>query len=470
MSAETALLCEERRALRKRMINSPTDRSLQDQYKIKNGECKAVVKREKRNALENEIKEIEDDFRNNRSHNLFKKVKSLGKKPKKKHMVLKDSNNVRTTQTNEVLKLWENHFKAHLNTRHPYQENAMESIPEAPLIDQDELHITVDDIRKAIGTLKNKRAPGSDRITAEVLKAGGNSIVNMLDHVFQKILTEENTPLEFSKMLVTPVYKKGDTCKPENYRAIALLSIPGKVLNKILLNKIREKTEGFTSESQFGFRPKRGIVDAIFIARQIIQKAKKRGVKIHINFVDFKSAFDTIWREALWKMLKAIGVNKKIVNIIERMYDKTICSVVVEGYSTEWFEVMIGVRQGCLLSPTLFNVFLDFVMKEINCLSKDITFDDNLNVDLKYADDTTLISAIYELLQLSTSQLEAACKKFGMKVNADKSKIMSDNIRDISIDSVNLEKVDSFVLLGSLVPSTSEDVRRRIALAGQERI
>ena len=90
---------------------------------------------------------------------------------------------------------------------------------------------------------------------------------------------------------------------------------------------------------------------------------------------------------------------------------------------------------------------------------------DDLNVDLKYADDTTLISVIYELLQLSTSQLEAACRKFGMKVNADKSKIMSEDIRNISIDGVNLEKVDSFVLLGSQVPSTSKDVRRRIALA-----
>ena len=65
------------------------------------------------------------------------------------------------------------------------------------------------------------------------------------------IITTEDTPSQFSKMLVTPVYKKGDIGKQENYRAIALLSIPGKVLNKILLNKFREKTEPFTSESQF---------------------------------------------------------------------------------------------------------------------------------------------------------------------------------------------------------------------------
>ena len=109
------------------------------------------------------------------------------------------------------------------------------------------------------------------------------------------IITTEDTPSQFTKILVTPVCKKGDIGKPEDYRAIGLLSIPGKVLNKILLNKIREKTEPFTSDSQLGFRPKRGTVDAIFIARQIMEKAREKGIKLHFNFIDFKSAFDTIW-------------------------------------------------------------------------------------------------------------------------------------------------------------------------------
>ena len=186
-------------------------------------------------ALEGEIRELEEDYKANRSHNLFKKVKELGKKPKDKHMVLKDNNGKRTTETSEIMKSWEKHFKTHLNTRHPFQENALNSIPETPSNTEEPITITTDEIEKAIGTLKNRKAPGSDRKTAEVLKAGGNTMVKMLDHIFQMIITTEDTPLQFSNMLVTPVYKKGDIGKPENYR------IPGKVLNKILLNKIREK-------------------------------------------------------------------------------------------------------------------------------------------------------------------------------------------------------------------------------------
>ena len=108
---------------------------------------------------------------------------------------------------------------------------------------------------------------------------------------------------------------------PENYRAIALLSIPGKVFNKINLEQIWEKTETFSIDSEFRFQPSRGTEDAIFVVRQIMEKAKERGVKLNFHFMDFKSAFDTVWREALWKMMKSIGIPPKIVNIIEKMYD-----------------------------------------------------------------------------------------------------------------------------------------------------
>ena len=65
----------------------------------------------------------------------------------------------------------------------------------------------------------------------------------------------------------------------------------------------------------------------------------------------FQSTFDTIWRKALWKMMISIGINKEIASIVEKMYDKTTCAVVVDGPLTEWFSVSVGVWQGCLLSP-----------------------------------------------------------------------------------------------------------------------
>ena len=192
--------------------------------------------------------------------------------------------------------------------------------------------------------MKSNKAPGSDLITTGVLKTGGEPIINMLHLIFLKAVNEENTTLYFSKMLVNLMF---------------LRSIPGKVFNMVLVNKIREKTEVYTSERPYGFRPNRGTVGAIFIVRQLMKKPKEKGINCHYHFVDFRSTFDTIWRKALWKMMRSIGINKKIVRIVEKMYDKTICAVVVDDLLTEWISVSVGVRQGCLLSPTLFTLFLD---------------------------------------------------------------------------------------------------------------
>ena len=205
--------------------------------------------------------------------------------------------------------------------------------------------------------------------------------------------------------------------------------------------------------------------DAIFIVRQIQEKAKERGVNVHFNFVDFKSAFDTVWREALWKMLMAVGVPLRIVNTVKKMYEDTQCAVVVNGKLTEWFQVTIGVRQGCLLSPTLFNLFLDFLMKELKCLQDEITLNEDLCCDIRYANDTILISATFELLQLSTSQLENACRKYGLKINGDKCKILSQDGKDVTIDSTVVEKVAQFNFLGSTIPGTTTDVEKRLAMA-----
>ena len=127
---------------------------------------------------------------------------------------------------------------------------------------------------------------------------------------------------------------------------------------------MKQKSEEFTKENRYGLHPNRGTVDAIFIVHQIIEKAKERKVNLRFNFIDLKSAFDTIWRKALWKMLAHIGINKKIIKILETLYENSKCAVTIDGKLTEWFSVLVGVRQGCLLSPTLFNIFLEFVIND----------------------------------------------------------------------------------------------------------
>jgi len=77
-----------------------------------------------------------------------------------------------------------------------------------------------------------------------------------------------------------------------------------------------------------------------------MQKAREKKIDLHLNFVDFKSAFDTVWRKVLWKMLRSIGIGSKTVNIIKHLYDESECAVLINGHIiiTQWFKVTIGVQ------------------------------------------------------------------------------------------------------------------------------
>ena len=147
------------------------------------------------------------------------------------------------------------------------------------------------------------------------------------------------------------------------------------------------------------------------------------------------------------------------------MYEKTECAVIINNNLTEWFRVMIGVRQGFLLSPTLFNIFLKFVMAELKSLRDELHLDEQLLTDCRYGDDTTLIATISEKLKLSAHELEKACSKWGMKINVRKCKVISPETDNVTIKGNDIEKVESFTYLGSVVPGTESDVKRRIALA-----
>ena len=122
-------------------------------------------------------------------------------------------------------------------------------------------------------------------------------------------------------------------------------------------------------------------------------------------------------------------------------------------------------RHGCLLSPSLFNLFLEFVMKGLRNLDNGIQMGEMSINNIRYADDTTLVDLVFDKLQISTNELEKACSKWGMKINPTKCKIMTADNRDITINGSPVDKVDDFVFLGSNVPSVEADVKRHTRLA-----
>jgi len=145
---------------------------------------------------------------------------------------------------------------------------------------------------------------------------------------------------------------------------------------------------------------------------------------LHLNFIDFEKAFDSVHRATLWKLLKLYGISHKIIRMIQALYRDLTCSVLHEGNLTPWFAVETGVKQGCMLSPLLFLIALDCVLKETTSNQRTgirwkLT---SVSEDLDYADDLCLLSSSGAHLSEKTGRLSNNARKVGLKINSEKTK------------------------------------------------
>nr|KAG5705129.1 hypothetical protein BaRGS_030846 [Batillaria attramentaria] len=147
-------------------------------------------------------------------------------------------------------------------------------------------------------------------------------------------------------------------------------------------------------DQQAGFRQNRSCVDQIATLRIIVEQSLEWNSPLYVNFVDYEKAFDSVDRETLWKLLRHYGVPAKLVNLIKNSYDGMTCRIIHGGQLTDSFHVKTGVRQGCLLSPFLFFLAIDWIMKTSTAQRRNgiqWTLWTQLE-DLDFADDLALLS------------------------------------------------------------------------------
>ena len=171
-------------------------------------------------------------------------------------------------------------------------------------------------------------------------------------------------PTTWTQSQVITLPKKGNLQLCQNYRTISLISHPSKVMLKIILNRLQPQTEEIIAEWQAGFRDKRSTTELIFNLRILGEKYLQHQQNLYHVFIDFKKAFDRVWHEALWATMRKYNISVSIIRAIENLYDKAQSAVLFNGSTGEWFRTTVGVRQGCLLSPSLFNIFLERIMCE----------------------------------------------------------------------------------------------------------
>ena len=332
-----------------------------------------------------------------------------------------------------------------------------------------------DELADAIRRLKSGKAPGIDMISAEEIVAAGEKGTDALFSLCQKIWQEERFPDDWKHSVIIPIHKKKDKLHCDNYRGISLLCHSQKLMASVLLGRVKSRTEEVLSEAQAGFRPGRSTIDQLFTLRLLAEKYYEFGKDLYICYVDFQKAFDSVWRKGLWQVMRHLGYDIKIIRLLESMYHNTASSVRVgsQGELSSWFETLVGVLQGCFLSPLLFNIMLEIVMA-LSLEDKDIgaTISGFLCSNLRFADDIALLSESDKGLQSQVDSLHVVSTRFELKISTSKTEVQccsrDPSTIQINIDGTKLGQVEQFTYLGGVLlcdNSSENDIKRRIGLA-----
>lgn len=346
-----------------------------------------------------------------------------------------------SVQTDKAEKInrkeWFDHFHNLLNTKNINQEdNARKENVNCELSSYEKLNqscnldyeITEKEIFAACKILKNNKASAYDMIRNEMLKSAVPYMCKPIMQAFNIILNSGKFPKSWRDGIIIPVHKHGSRLDVNNYRGITISSCLGKLFCHIINDRISKELESkcFIKPEQAGFRKNHRTSDHIFVLKTIIDKYvlnSKNGSKLFACFIDLKKAFDTVWHDGLFLKLQKAGICGKIYNIIKSMYNCSQSRVKCKHFMSDPIEITKGVHQGNVLSPLLFNIFINDLGDDMVDTDAPMLHDSKIS-HLMYADDLLLLSTSETVLQHNISKVNEFCNRWGLSINVDKSKIM----------------------------------------------
>ena len=485
ITKETEELQAEIRKCKEVTLNSDKDRNEKTAELTElRKQLKKRLASDKNNMLEDLANEMEDAFKRGDSKKLFANVNKLSGSTITKIISaepVRDGNGDIITEKKRIMERWKQHFDELLNREDPNNTeetfNEIEQSEKRYETDDESVDddISIEEVERAVKQMRKNKAPGVCNITAEMLQNTGVHTVKWLHRVITSVWNTEQTPLDWRKAVIIPIHKKGDRKVCNNTRGISLLSVPGKVFTRVMLNRVNDTVDEALRENQCGFRKGRGCSDQIFLLRQLIEKKLEFNEDLVMCFIDFAQAYDSIWRKGAWKLMRNYGINAKILRLIENLYSTVLACIRIDGEETEWFKIKTGFRQGCILSPMLFNMVLDYILRRLENVNGMGTSSKPGSIeDAEYADDTCLIAECLSRIIELTEALANESGKFGLKINTSKTKIMpitkkEDHWPAVTHNGKEIEIVPNFVYLGSALEAeggSDLEIKRRIALSG----
>ena len=434
----------------------------------------------------------------------FKSIyKSLIKKKKRsyEYKKLKDIERLRHCKPKDFWKLFTNKNKGSKSNNitneafYNYFSTLDENLPNASNVDADffcnnydfdtddcsfeelDKPITVSEIEKSIKSLKKNKAYAGDLLLNEYFIESCDILASHLVDIFNGIFNSGHFPDNWSEAIMVPIYKKNDPDDVNNYRGISLVSCLSKIFTGILNKRLNNWVDNnnIVSDAQFGFRRGRSTVDAIFVLNAIIQRILSKNERLACAFVDLRKAFDSIYRNALYFKLNRLGVNAKMLRIIRDMYTNVKACVRGCNSYSEFFKCAIGLKQGEVISPLLYSLFLEdlelYLCDDPNC---GLSLDDITFILMLFADDMVILGKSPSDLQNSLNMLHEYCKTWGLEVNTDKTKVVVFRKRGglksdehWSFDDKSIEVVNDINYMGTVFNYTGNYSLNQETLAGK---
>ena len=328
-------------------------------------------------------------------------------------------------------------------------ENVLEQIPD--------IVTTSNEIEKLCRDIQIYKSSSVPHLSTKLLKDAFCILTHQLTFILNKIFTTAMIPNSWKSAKVTPLYKGGDRTNVSNYRPISVLPLPGKIMEKIIhdrLSSFLERNEILTPY-QDGFRKSRSTIDTIAGFTDDIASHVNQGNCTTASFIDFKKAFDTVSHEILLLKLDRIGVRNRVHTLIQNYLTDRSQYTTANQIQSNNLGITCGVPQGSILGPLLFLIYINDIC---HCLN-------NAKVRL-YADDTVIYCSGEQIvengnkLQQSLNSLYGWCNRNKLTININKTKVMTFGSRKfikqhispaLKIGDTPLENVSTFKYLGVIL-------------------
>ena len=322
----------------------------------------------------------------------------------------------------DIVKMWQSHFKKLLNSCETNSRSTFKNHLADCVVHEDV--INVDDVKLAIKGLNSGKSCGVDGLSSEHFKFADDKLCILLKLVFNCMFLHGHLPKDFMNTLIVPIVKnkKGNISDSDNYRPIALTNVASKIMEVIILSKY--KMSFVTQSNQFGFKIGHSTDTCVFTMKSVIDYYISLASPVYICYLDASKAFDRVEHCNLFSKLMSRKLPKIVVRLLFNWYCTQMFTIKWGSTYSDPFTVTNGVRQGGVLSPALFNVYIDDLSVKLNKLSTGCNMNNVSFNHLVYADDTVLLAPSPSALQELLNCCEEYSKTCGIIYNVKKTVCM----------------------------------------------